>query len=271
MRYRWPPAKLFPSTERRLGTRQECCHASCHATRAKLIIPGIVRVNCFVFFPRFPSSIRQEIPLLVYLYPLDCIDARIFKVSCFLGFIFIVLCSTFQNGLLILGFLTDTIWNGTLSLGLVSIVLPFTKLWRKIIDLPFCSVASPRPRNRFRVIFDLNLLCTERISKKSNVAKYAPNEELTTPALSDDTRLNLREKTRMLQKPKWRTYWAQVRLIVTIYGENVSPREADWSVVNSKVSHIKNSHRFIYSKHPHIRTNGLRTPGWNLSNKAPFL
>ena len=26
-----------------------------------------------------------------------------------------------------------------------------------------------------------------------------------------------------------------------------------------------------YSKHPHIRTNGLRTPGWNLANKAPFL
>ena len=26
-----------------------------------------------------------------------------------------------------------------------------------------------------------------------------------------------------------------------------------------------------YSKHLHIRTNGLRTPGWNLANKAPFL
>ena len=26
-----------------------------------------------------------------------------------------------------------------------------------------------------------------------------------------------------------------------------------------------------YSKHPHIRTNGLRTPGGNLANKAPFL
>ena len=51
----------------------------------------------FRFFPRFPSSIHQEIPLLVYLDPLDCIDARIFKVSWFLGFIFIVLCSTFQN------------------------------------------------------------------------------------------------------------------------------------------------------------------------------
>ena len=35
----------------------------------------------FRFFPRSPSSIRQEIPLLVYLDPLDCIDPRIFKVS----------------------------------------------------------------------------------------------------------------------------------------------------------------------------------------------
>jgi len=26
-----------------------------------------------------------------------------------------------------------------------------------------------------------------------------------------------------------------------------------------------------YSKYLHIRTNGLRTPGWNLANKAPFL
>ena len=35
----------------------------------------------FRFSPRSPSSIRQEIPLLVYLDPLDCIDPRIFKVS----------------------------------------------------------------------------------------------------------------------------------------------------------------------------------------------
>ena len=26
-----------------------------------------------------------------------------------------------------------------------------------------------------------------------------------------------------------------------------------------------------YSKHPHIRTHGLRTSGWNLANKAPLL
>ena len=105
------------------------------------------------------------------------------------------------------------------------------------------SILFGRPRYHFRVIFYLtcqNVLCAERISKKSNVAKYAPNGELTTPALSDDTRLILREKTInctwMLQKPKWRTYWAQIRLIVTIYGENVSLLEADWSVV--KVSHV---------------------------------
>ena len=49
-------------------------------------------------FPHFPSSIRQEFPLLVYLDPRDCIDARIFKVSWFLRIIFIVLCSTIQNG-----------------------------------------------------------------------------------------------------------------------------------------------------------------------------
>ena len=32
-----------------------------------------------------------------------------------------------------------------------------------------------------------------------------------------------------------------------------------------------NSCAIEYSKHPHIRTNGLKTPGWNLANKAPFL
>ena len=143
---------------------------------------------------------------------------------------------------LILGFLSDTIWNGTLSLGRVSIGLPFTKLWRKNIDPPFCTVAPPSPPLPFSsyFLFKTCALCTERISKKSNVAKYAPNGELTTPALSDDTRLNLREKmmncTQILQKPKWRTYGAQIWLIVTISGENVSPLEADWSVV--KVSHV---------------------------------
>ena len=33
-------------------------------------IQNIVYLNYFVFFPRFPSSIRQEIPLVVYLDPL---------------------------------------------------------------------------------------------------------------------------------------------------------------------------------------------------------
>ena len=41
---------------------------------------------------------QMNIPLLVYLDLLDCIDAKIFKVSGFLGFIFMALCSTFQNG-----------------------------------------------------------------------------------------------------------------------------------------------------------------------------
>ena len=63
-------ARTFSSTEGRLGTRQG----------GELIIPSKVRLNCFVFFPRFPSSIRQEIPLLVYLDPLDCIDARILRL-----------------------------------------------------------------------------------------------------------------------------------------------------------------------------------------------
>ena len=60
----------------------------------------------FRFFSRFPPSIRQETPLLVYLDPLDCIDPRIFtcKVSWFLAFIFIVLCSTFQYGCSDFGF-----------------------------------------------------------------------------------------------------------------------------------------------------------------------
>ena len=97
----------------------------------------------FRFFPRFPSSIRQEIPLLVYLDPLDCIDARILKLSWFLVFIFIVL--DIPIWLLILGFWSDTIWNGSLSLVCVSIGLLFTKLWRKNIDLPCCIVPPPPP------------------------------------------------------------------------------------------------------------------------------
>ena len=35
----------------------------------------------FRFFSRFPPSIPEETPLLVYLDPLDCIDRRIVKVS----------------------------------------------------------------------------------------------------------------------------------------------------------------------------------------------
>ena len=53
-------AHFGTSTERRLGTRPQL----------------------FRFFPRFPSSIRQEISLLGYLDPLnlDCIDARILRL-----------------------------------------------------------------------------------------------------------------------------------------------------------------------------------------------
>ena len=58
----------------------------------------------FRFFSRFPPSIPQETPLLVYLDPLDCIDRRIVKVSWFLVFTFIVLCLTFQYGCSDLGF-----------------------------------------------------------------------------------------------------------------------------------------------------------------------
>ena len=53
------------------------------ADREMNISSTISSPQLFRFFPRFPSSIRQEIPLLVYLDPLDCIDARIFKVSWF--------------------------------------------------------------------------------------------------------------------------------------------------------------------------------------------
>ena len=35
------------------------------AADREMSIPSIVRLNNFVFFPRFPSWIRQEIPLLV--------------------------------------------------------------------------------------------------------------------------------------------------------------------------------------------------------------
>ena len=58
-------------------------------------------------------------------------------MSGFLGFIFIVLCSTFQNGYLNLGVLSDTIWSGTLSLLRVSIGLLFTKIEEKILIFHF--------------------------------------------------------------------------------------------------------------------------------------
>ena len=60
------------------------------------------------------------------------------------------------------------------------------------------------------------------------------------PALSDDTRLNLRDKTidctHYYKNQNEKHIRTQIRLIVTIYDGNVAPREADWSVVT--VSHI---------------------------------
>ena len=44
-------------------------------------IPSIVRLNHFGFFPCSQLSIREEITLLIYLDPLDCIDEKVFKVS----------------------------------------------------------------------------------------------------------------------------------------------------------------------------------------------
>ena len=58
-------------------------------------------------------------------------------MSGFLGFIFIVVCSTFQNGCSNLGVLSDTIWSETLSLLRVSIGLLFTKIEEKILIFHF--------------------------------------------------------------------------------------------------------------------------------------
>ena len=131
-----------------------------------------------------------------------------------------MLCSTFQNGCSSWVFWVNLKWDSFAWPCLDWSTWPFTNFQEKILIFHFVR-SLPRPRYRpvFELFFIWNLLCAERISKKSNVAKYAPNGELTTPALSDDTRLNLREKTinytRMLQKPN-RTYWAQIRVIVTI-------------------------------------------------------
>jgi len=69
------------------------------------------------------------------------------------------------------------------------------------------------------------------------------------PALSDDTRLNLREKTinctQYYKNQNEGHIGKQIRLIVTIYDENVSPREVDWSVI--EVSHMA-SFTYAYNK-----------------------
>ena len=114
----------------------------------------------FRFFPRFPSSIRQEIPLLVYLDSLDCIDGRIFKVSWFLELIFILLCSTFQNGCSSWVFWVKQFEMALFRLSVIGLL--FTKRWWKNIDLPFCTVPPPRPRYRFRVFFPFNTCYVRR-------------------------------------------------------------------------------------------------------------
>ena len=92
----WPQRRLDSSLQRFTGAIWiEENHL---AIDREMKIQNIVLAQLFHIFPHFPSSIRQEFPLLVYLDPHDCIDARIFKVSWFLRIIFIVLCSTIQNG-----------------------------------------------------------------------------------------------------------------------------------------------------------------------------
>ena len=112
-----------------------------------------VRPNYFLFFSRFPSSIRQEIPLLVYLDPVDCIDPRIFTVSWFLVFIFIVLCSTFQYGcsFWVVGVIFEI---GLFRLTVFRLVYFSQNFEEKILIFH----SPPRPRYRYRVIFHLKLV-----------------------------------------------------------------------------------------------------------------
>ena len=95
----WPQRRLDSSLQRFTGaiwTNHDQGKPSCSRPWDENSKDSLTQL--FHVFPHFPSSIRQEFPLLVYLDPRDCIDARIFKVSRFLRFIFIVLCSTIQNG-----------------------------------------------------------------------------------------------------------------------------------------------------------------------------
>ena len=115
----------------------------------------------FRFFPRFPSSIRQEIPLLVYLDPLDCIDAKILKLSWFLVFIFIVLCSTFQYGCSSWVFGVIQFEMGVFRLYASRLVYFSQNFEEKILifHVVLCPPPHPpRPRCRFRVIPHLKLV-----------------------------------------------------------------------------------------------------------------
>ena len=103
----------------------------------------------FRFFSRFPPSIRQETPLLVYLDPLDCIDPRIFKVSWFLAFIFIVLCSTFQYGCSDMRFWF--FWVIQFEMGLFRLIVSRLVYFSQNFEEKILIFHSPpRPRYRFR-------------------------------------------------------------------------------------------------------------------------
>ena len=86
-----------------------------------------------------------------------------------------------------------------------------------------------------------NFSCSS-IKQEIKHGKLCSQNRAHDHALSDDTRLNLREKLSPVlkyYKNQSEHIRVQMRLIVRIYwiySENVSPREADWSVVN--VSHV---------------------------------
>ena len=76
----------------------------------------------------------------------------------FLGFTFIVLCSTFQNGCSSWVFWVIQFEVGLFRFSVSRLVYFSQNFWRKNVDLPFCTVVPPRPRYRFRVIFRLKLV-----------------------------------------------------------------------------------------------------------------
>ena len=85
-----------------------------------------------------------------------------------------------------------------------------------------------------------SLIHSQMYISKIKRGKICSQNRAHDPALSDDTQLNLREKTtnctQYYENQNEEYIRQHIRLIVTIYDENVSPREVDWSVV--KVSNI---------------------------------